>query len=563
MYRFLTSFASSNVGGPEQLDTAFSSAGRVEQSSISLCSAEQPVISLRLKMSSIRDVQAWLNGERVASCSSAQAQRIKEAVALLSQPKPRQEDVRPLQSKWKVPREKHNKKKRLEDVIKNLKTKVIKAAQKLQQQLAGSAAQPAVAASSSNGVDAHDDCPVGEEAFLAELRRRQQKRATQSEAEEQRPFAKPKVAQRQNKRSACAVSGSVEQPAAKRKYQACADEPFDFVDRDLEISGGARSSSAAEHEQHRQRKMARLVIDLQKLIGSAWKAVNDEEEIERFKAAHHLMKLLKVLLNGPKYNTLMHLSIKPLYTPICGGLQAGSGAFHGKRQDFKEVWVIACQALEEKIVVFLAHRTDITKHAYPQLWELLPAAEDARLNSLPEMALSPEKLMQMLQDMKGENGVPFGRLPPLTIASHPNVFVRRLVCLELPGASYADLPDKHVDLIDKVVQHRRSRASDSAERPALITASDIKQILRDFSIDPWNNAIKKRWLFDILQVPAKSRHDDAYLSQICQTMVDNFMLALVEHNVTGFALSPPALAALALYHYILVRAEEKPNRCFS
>ena len=256
----------------------------------------------------------------------------------------------------------------------------------------------------------------------------------------------------------------------------------------------------------------------------------------------------------------MHLSIKPLYTPICGVLRTRSGAFRGKYQDFKEVWVIACQALEEKIVAFLAHRTDITKHAYPQLWELLPAAEDARLNSLPEMALSPKKLMQMLQDMKGENGVPFGRLPPLTIASHPNVFVRRLVCLELPGTSYADLPDKHVDLIDKVVRHRRSRASDSAERPALITASDIKQILRDFSIDPWNNAINKRWLFDVLKVPAKSRHNDEYLSQMFETMVENFMLALVDHNVKGFALSPPALAAMALYHYILVRAEEKPNR---
>jgi hypothetical protein len=61
-------------------------------------------------------------------------------------------------------------------------------------------------------------------------------------------------------------------------------------------------------------------------------------------------------------------------------------------------------------------------------------------------------------------------------------------------------------------------------------------------------------------VPAKSRHDDEYLSQMFETMVENFMLALVDHNVKGFALSPPALAALALYHYILVRAEEKPNR---
>ena len=76
---------------------------------------------------------------------------------------------------------------RLEDMIKKLKIKVIEAEQKLQQKLAGSAEQPAVAASSSTRGDAHDDFSVGEEAFLVELRSRQQ------------PFAKPKVAQRQNK----------------------------------------------------------------------------------------------------------------------------------------------------------------------------------------------------------------------------------------------------------------------------------------------------------------------------------------------------------------------------
>ena len=61
---------------------------------------------------------------------------------------------------------------RLEDVIKKLKIKVIEAKQKLQQKLAGSAEQPAVAASSSTRADAHDDFSVGEEAFLAELRSR-------------------------------------------------------------------------------------------------------------------------------------------------------------------------------------------------------------------------------------------------------------------------------------------------------------------------------------------------------------------------------------------------------
>ena len=83
----------------------------------------------------------------------------------------------------------------------------------------------------------------------------------------------------------------------------------------------------------------------------------------------------------------------PLYTTRCGALQARSCAFRGLLQNLNEVWVIACQALEEEIVAFLARRTDIEEDTYPQLWELLSAAQDAALNSLPEMALSPEKLM--------------------------------------------------------------------------------------------------------------------------------------------------------------------------
>ena len=53
-------------------------------------------------------------------------------------------------------------------------------------------------------------------------------------------------------------------------------------------------------------------------------------------------------------------------------------------------------------------------------------------------------------------------------------------------------------------------------------------------------------------MPAKSRHNNELLSQMFETMVENFMLALVDHNVKGFALSPPALAALALYHFMSV-----------
>ena len=176
------------------------------------------------------------------------------------------------------------------------------------------------------------------------------------------------------------------------------------------------------------------------------------------------------------------------------------------------------------------------------------------------MAESPEKLMQMLKETRGEKGAPFGRWPSSTLAPSPNVFVRRLACLELSGTSYADLPDRLVDLIDKVVQHRRSRARDAAEHPAMITASDITKILRDFAEDPWRNATKKRWLFEVLKVPAKSRGDKEYLPKLFKTMVDDFMLALQDNSITGLALSPPALATLALYHHILVVSTKKRNK---
>ena len=70
-------------------------------------SAEPPATPCHLKILSIRDVQRWLAEERIASCSSAAMQRIREAVAVLSPAKPRQEDVEPLQSKWQVAQKKN------------------------------------------------------------------------------------------------------------------------------------------------------------------------------------------------------------------------------------------------------------------------------------------------------------------------------------------------------------------------------------------------------------------------------------------------------------------------
>ena len=128
------------------------------------------------------------------------------------------------------------------------------------------------------------------------------------------------------------------------------------------------------------------------------------------------------LQQGRLHKSLMDELIMPLYRTRCGALQ---GTDLRRYQDLNEVWIIACQALEEKIVAFLARRTDIDERTYPQLWELLSAAQEAALNSLPEMAASPEKLMQTLKETKGESGESFGRWPSSTLASSPNVLVRR------------------------------------------------------------------------------------------------------------------------------------------
>ena len=68
-------------------------------------SAEQPGLQLQ----SIGDVKRWLAKEPIASCSTADTQRIREEAAVLSHRKPRQEDVQPLQNKWRVAQQKNKK----------------------------------------------------------------------------------------------------------------------------------------------------------------------------------------------------------------------------------------------------------------------------------------------------------------------------------------------------------------------------------------------------------------------------------------------------------------------
>ena len=62
--------------------------------------------SKQLRITTMHGVQLWLAEDHIASCTSAETQRIREAAAVLSRPKPRQKDVRPLQKIWQVARKK-------------------------------------------------------------------------------------------------------------------------------------------------------------------------------------------------------------------------------------------------------------------------------------------------------------------------------------------------------------------------------------------------------------------------------------------------------------------------
>ena len=83
-------------------------------------------------------------------------------------------------------------------------------------------------------------------------------------------------------------------------------------------------------------------------------------------------------------------------------------------QDFAEMTAQACAQLDARICDFVMRRHEInenTKGQYPHLWEIKNRSHDAVLNGLPKMPTSPEQLMKMLRDTRGEAGVPLGRLP--------------------------------------------------------------------------------------------------------------------------------------------------------
>ena len=88
-------------------------------------SAEQ----LAVKLECLKDVRRWMATPEILN-SNLDIGPIKEAVTVLSRaPRPKQEDVQPLQSKWGVAQRKEGKRRPLAEVVGEVEQRVVSAAQ--------------------------------------------------------------------------------------------------------------------------------------------------------------------------------------------------------------------------------------------------------------------------------------------------------------------------------------------------------------------------------------------------------------------------------------------------
>ena len=145
MHRFVSCAAPSGAEQPAAKRPAAAASGwsGAEQPATARPNVHESATRSYSKIVSIGDVQLWLAELPIGRCGSADVRRIREAAVVLARGKPRKEDVRPLQSKWRVAQKKEKKPRLLSEVIEELRSKVIKAAQQLELEQVGRAAQPA------------------------------------------------------------------------------------------------------------------------------------------------------------------------------------------------------------------------------------------------------------------------------------------------------------------------------------------------------------------------------------------------------------------------------------
>ena len=71
----------------------------------------------------------------------------------------------------------------------------------------------------------------------------------------------------------------------------------------------------------------------------------------------------------------------PRYKTMCGALQAGLGVRRGSYQHSIDVIANVCQSMREKHAASMGSRAGSEEYPYPQLRELMSAAQDGSVPS--------------------------------------------------------------------------------------------------------------------------------------------------------------------------------------
>lgn len=150
------------------------------------------------------------------------------------------------------------------------------------------------------------------------------------------------------------------------------------------------------------------------------------------------------------------------HMPQCGAFQSRSAKFSGPRQNCYEAWFVACPELTTRLVTLLDQWWELksSEDDSPSVCALTQEAQDARLNSLVEIAMTPAADADTDRHQRRE-WLALRLLTSVDSGSAPDCFVRVL------DAFCAHLPWAHLGLIDKMVQNRRTRAESNAEQPAV------------------------------------------------------------------------------------------------
>ena len=457
------------------------------------------------QLSSIDDVQRWLTTLTEATFTQ-QLERVRAAVNLLTKPEFKRDDARALCKIWPVKQDR-GKQRLLEQVVRELKEHVIKAANELRvdleqqaQSATDIATQPAEPPQQKKRNFAPDSAPTQPTA-KAKPTTRQQKRKQDSPAS---------VAE------AGDTSNTAQLAFPQSKTQRLTQFGFELRTGPVIAPEGdaAEQDGATETPKNskvlalRRHEMTRLYSEL-KFYRDANPNIPGIEDL--IKQCGNLQRRLPCVRK-----TLESRPVRDLYEPTCGALvqRADDDWTTWRRQDYTTVSLCACDGLLNRIAKRSETWETVDATQFPILSDIQSFFHSAELNALPAASSTetargtywmPSSRHQFLSDLRqlvAAPTIPFGSPSRAIKFLGGDVFhsLKMLAQLEMPDACFDQLPSlrRAQNLYQMVSESRLATCNQS------FTISDVQQVLRDFAA---SSRIAKTWLLRVVRI-SKAEHLD-------------------------------------------------------